>query len=33
MKFMIILVLGIVASIGCAAYAIVKDEKEEKKLN
>lgn len=30
MKFIIILVLGVVASVGFAAYAIAKDEKEEK---
>jgi hypothetical protein len=27
------LVLGVVASVGFAAYTIAKDEKEEKKLN
>lgn len=30
MKFMIILVLGVVASVGFAAYAIAKDEEKEK---
>ena len=30
MKIMIILVLGVVASVGYAAYTIAKDEKKEK---